>query len=164
MWAQYLGQEESLEMGREVHSRLLAWEIPWAEDPGRLQLIGSQRVGHDWTDLAQHSTSTFECYKIMHVLCSLFCGIAKDMSAFLWFAQWSSEEKEKEFGFYLIQIEKLYLWPNEARIGSLLPVNASRTHPLYAVTNAQSREKWKVFSAKYIFGCAVALKQVSDLL
>ena len=36
----------------ETHSSILAWEIPWMEEPGRLQSMGSQRVGHDWNELA----------------------------------------------------------------------------------------------------------------
>ena len=35
-----------------THSNILAWRIPWTEEPGRLQSIGSQRVGHDLSDLA----------------------------------------------------------------------------------------------------------------
>ena len=42
-----LGQEEPLEEGMAAHSRILAWRIPWTEEPGGLQSIGSQRVGHD---------------------------------------------------------------------------------------------------------------------
>ena len=37
----------SLEEGMATHSNILAWRIPWTEEPGRLQSIGSQRVGHD---------------------------------------------------------------------------------------------------------------------
>ena len=37
-----------------THSSILAWRIPWTEKPGGLQSIGSQRVGHDWSDLMQH--------------------------------------------------------------------------------------------------------------
>ena len=37
----------TLEEGMETHSSILAWEIPWAEEPGGLQSIGSQRVRHD---------------------------------------------------------------------------------------------------------------------
>ena len=44
---QSLGQEEPLEEGMAIHSSILAWRIPWAEEPGRLQSIGSQRIGHD---------------------------------------------------------------------------------------------------------------------
>ena len=42
-----LGQEDPLEKEMVTHSSVLAWEIPWTEEPGRLQSMGSQRVGHD---------------------------------------------------------------------------------------------------------------------
>ena len=45
---QFLGQEDSLEKGMATHSSVLAWRIAWTEEPGRLQSMGSQRVGHDW--------------------------------------------------------------------------------------------------------------------
>ena len=44
---QSLGQEDPLEKGMATHSSILAWEIPWTEEPARLQSMGSQRVGHD---------------------------------------------------------------------------------------------------------------------
>ena len=44
---QSLGLEDPLEEGMATHSSILAWRIPWTEEPGRLQSIGSQRVGHD---------------------------------------------------------------------------------------------------------------------
>ena len=43
---QSLGQEDPLEKGMATHSSILAWRIPWTEEPGELQSIGSQRVGH----------------------------------------------------------------------------------------------------------------------
>ena len=43
----YLGREVALEMGIAAHSSIPTWRIPWAEEPGGLQSIGSQRVGHD---------------------------------------------------------------------------------------------------------------------
>ena len=42
-----LDREGPLEKGMAAHSRILVWEIPWMEEPGRLQSLGSQRVGHD---------------------------------------------------------------------------------------------------------------------
>ena len=42
-----LGLEESLEEGMATHSSILAWRIPWTEEPGRLQFIGSHTVRHD---------------------------------------------------------------------------------------------------------------------
>ena len=46
-WVRSLGWEDSLEKGKATHSSILAWEIPWTEEPGRLQSMGSQRVGYD---------------------------------------------------------------------------------------------------------------------
>ena len=43
-----LGQEDPLEKGMATHSSILAWRIPWTEEPGRLKSIGWQRAGHDW--------------------------------------------------------------------------------------------------------------------
>ena len=42
-----LGREDPLEKGMATHSSILAWEIPWTEEPGGLQSMGLQRVGHD---------------------------------------------------------------------------------------------------------------------
>ena len=42
-----LGQEDPLEKEMATHSSTLAWKIPWMDEPGRLQSMGSQRVGHD---------------------------------------------------------------------------------------------------------------------
>ena len=46
-WVQSLGWEDPLEKEMATHSSTLAWKIPWMEEPGRLQSMGSQRVGHD---------------------------------------------------------------------------------------------------------------------
>ena len=46
-WVQSLGWEDPLEREMATHSRTLAWEIPWTEEPGGLQSMGLQRVGHD---------------------------------------------------------------------------------------------------------------------
>ena len=50
-WVQSLGGEDLLEKEMATHSSILAWRIPWMEDPGRLQSMGSQRVRHDWATL-----------------------------------------------------------------------------------------------------------------
>ena len=46
-WVQSLGQEDPLEKGIATHSSILAWRIPWIEEPDGLQSMGLQRVGHD---------------------------------------------------------------------------------------------------------------------
>ena len=50
----YLGWEDLLEKEMATHSSILAWRIPWTEEPGRLISVGSRRVGHDWA--TKHST------------------------------------------------------------------------------------------------------------
>ena len=47
-WVQSLSPEDPLEKEMATHSNILAWRIPWTEEPGRLQSTGSQRVRHDW--------------------------------------------------------------------------------------------------------------------
>ena len=44
----YLGQEDPLEKEMATHSSILAWEISWTEEPGRVQSMKSQRVRHNW--------------------------------------------------------------------------------------------------------------------
>ena len=44
-----LSWEDALEKGMATHSSILAWKFPWTEEPGKLQSMGSQRVGHDKT-------------------------------------------------------------------------------------------------------------------
>ena len=55
-WVWSLGWENPLEEGMATHSSILAWRIPWTEDPGRLQSMGSRRVRHNWTH-----THTYTC-------------------------------------------------------------------------------------------------------
>ena len=47
-WVWSLGWEDSLEKGKATYSSILAWKIPWTEEPGGLQFMGSQRVRHNW--------------------------------------------------------------------------------------------------------------------
>ena len=46
-WLQSLGRQDLLEKEMATHSSIFAWKIPWTLEPGRLQSMGSQRVGHD---------------------------------------------------------------------------------------------------------------------
>ena len=55
-WVWSLGQEDPVEKEMATHSSTLDWKIPWAEEPDRLESMGSQRVGHDWaTSLSLYS-------------------------------------------------------------------------------------------------------------
>ena len=64
MWVRSLGWKNPLEEGIATHSSILAWEIPWTEESGRLNSMGSHRVGHDLNNL----THMFCNYKIVAVI------------------------------------------------------------------------------------------------
>ena len=55
-----LGSRRSLGGEHGTHSSILVWRIPWTEEPGGLQSMGSQRVRHDWSDLADMDAHTAE--------------------------------------------------------------------------------------------------------
>ena len=57
MGVQSLSGEDPLEEGTAIHCSVLAWRIPWTEEPGGLQPMGSQRVGHECA--TKHSTADF---------------------------------------------------------------------------------------------------------
>ena len=61
-WLQSLGREDPLEKKMATHSSILAWEVPWMEEPDWLQSMGSQRVRHDWASslLGDLCTPPFE--------------------------------------------------------------------------------------------------------
>ena len=59
MRVQSLGQEHPLEKGMATHSSILAWRMPWTEEPGRLQSMGLQRVGQDQVTNTLTSLSSF---------------------------------------------------------------------------------------------------------
>ena len=58
-WVQSLGQEDPQEKEIAIHSSILAWRIPWTEEAGGLQSMGSQRVGHDLViNIYTHGTNS----------------------------------------------------------------------------------------------------------
>ena len=63
-WIWFLGWEDPLEKGMATHSSILAWRIQWTKEPGRLQLMGLQRVGHDWVTKCFHfcNLGCFACF------------------------------------------------------------------------------------------------------
>src|SRR5574340_624975 len=58
-WVQSLRREDPLEEGMATHSSILAWRTPWTEEPGGLQSLGLQRVGHNQSNLAYKNESSF---------------------------------------------------------------------------------------------------------
>ena len=58
-WVRSLGQEDPVEKEMAIHSSTIAWKIPWTEEPGRLQSMGSQRVRHHWATSLHLTRRTF---------------------------------------------------------------------------------------------------------
>ena len=58
-WVRSLGQEDPLEKGMATHSSILAWRIPWTEEPGGLQSMGSPRARHNWATELAHMTANY---------------------------------------------------------------------------------------------------------
>ena len=54
MWVQPIDQGDPLKEEMATHPSILAWEIPWTEEPGELQSMGSQRIGHDLKHACTH--------------------------------------------------------------------------------------------------------------
>ena len=75
-WVRSLGWEDFLKEEMATHSSILAWKIPWAEEPGRLQPTGSSRVGHDWvtecTRARAHTHTHTYLYKD-YIMCYCSC-------------------------------------------------------------------------------------------
>ena len=63
MWVWFLGWEDTLEKGMATLCNILVWKIPWTEEPGGLESMGLQRVGHDWAhpEIASDSTGEGLC-------------------------------------------------------------------------------------------------------
>ena len=66
MLVRSLGQEDPLKKGMATHSSILAWRVPWTEEAGGLQSMGPHMIGHDWSDLAQHSY--LSSYLLLYIL------------------------------------------------------------------------------------------------
>ena len=76
-----LGWEDPLEKEMAINSRTIPWKIPWTEEPGRLQSMGSQRVGHDWV------TSLYTSW-CLHLKGKSISSLQPHISHF-WIHRWS---------------------------------------------------------------------------
>ena len=88
MQVQSLGQKDPPEKGMATHSSILAWRIPWTEEPDGLWSIGSQRVGHNWSDLAATAAKSnhpvFWGYSLLlrypYSICGVYFSLNKSTS------------------------------------------------------------------------------------
>ena len=73
---------------RRSHSRILTWQIPWTEEPGGLQSLGSQRVRHDWSDLAGTHTVRSDALCDRRPVTPLCASVFSPMKVKVFVAQW----------------------------------------------------------------------------
>ena len=100
-WARSLGWEDPLEKGMTTHSSIFTWRIPWTEEPGGLQSIGSQRVEHDQVTKHAHST----------LLILIVVGDALPVVPQLYFLPfWDLQEDSKPSPFLSNGCGICYLW------------------------------------------------------
>ena len=88
MWetkVQSLAWEDPLEKGMTTHSSILAWRIPWTEEPSRLQSMGSQRIGHDGKTIT-NTPFIYWCYLPNYLMSDL----RSDLVCFLHFKNFST--------------------------------------------------------------------------
>ena len=77
-WVWSLGQEDPLEKEMATHSSILAWRIPWTEEPGGLQFMGLKRVRHDWVTKHKRQIKGFPNCSVVKKICN-----AGDVSSIL---------------------------------------------------------------------------------
>ena len=84
-WVRFLGWEEPLEKEMATHSSILAWRMPWMEEPGGLQSTGLQGVGHDWVPSRSLSllTCIYQAYFLVQKAEDLIFNITFFASAIL---------------------------------------------------------------------------------
>ena len=75
-WVWSLGQEDPLGKGMATHSSIIAWEIPWTEEPGGLQSIVLHRVTHEWSSLARTHPHCWALYSVPLICFSILSAIS----------------------------------------------------------------------------------------
>ena len=103
LWVWWLSQKDPLEEGMTTHSSFLAWRMPWTEKPGRLQSIGLQRVGHDWSNwVPMHVCLGMHGYRVLQKVCST-PEVHPDSLEDFFFQKWIFiKSKLKKFLFLLL--------------------------------------------------------------
>ena len=101
-----LGREDSLEEGMATHCSILVWRILWTEEPGRLQSMVSQRVGHNWSNLAP--THRFVSYFLVFLLPWSSFGVSIMLISYNNLEIW-----QHSFNRYLLSTtHRQYVWGN----------------------------------------------------
>ena len=110
-WVRSLGREDPLEKGMATHSRMLAWKIPWTEEPGGLQSLGSQRVRLVLSTKQQQK----RCVAVVRLFCCdsvLALIVCSSCFDYLW-----HEASEIDFMFSLLPCHRLEFYSGSLIMG-----------------------------------------------
>ena len=102
-WVWSLDQEDPLEKGMATHSSILAWRITWTEEPGGLQFMGSQRVGHDRVTKHTCQYSKYKCFNSF-IFRTIFCKY--------YYQIYLTDEKTTAWDWTKLQIYTVFKWHN----------------------------------------------------
>ena len=119
MWRRSLGGEDPWEEGMATHSSILARRIPWTEEPGGIQSIVSQRVGHDWSDWP-HAPHAVLSTTLSSGCCKELCFTKEETEA-------ETEETEAERGEHMPEATQLVRAEPDSRPGGSLNYQCSYT-------------------------------------
>ena len=112
---QSLGQEDPLEESMAAHSSILAWRIPWTEEPGGLHFIRLQRLGDDWSDSAQQATFVTSLKCTAQFVCPQFSSVQSLSRVRLFATPWITACQAA------LSITKSRSWPRLRSIESVMP-------------------------------------------
>ena len=103
-----LGWEDPLEEGMAIHSSILAWRIPWTEEPGGLQSMGLQKVGHDWSNLAHTRMNMYRINQILSWCCT--CMLSCFSHVWLFATPWTVPTDRRAWWATVHGIAKSWTW------------------------------------------------------
>ena len=135
-WVQSLDWEDTLEWGMATYSSILAWQIPWTEEPDGLQSMGWQRVGHDWAQHTHSINSASVTWKCLYYVLGYWCGCFK--------CDQINNTKTKEAVSYL----QVGVWRVEGS-GVKTDVPSIQESSDLAPEFASSQEVWKGWAASF---------------
>ena len=105
-WVQFLGREDLVEKGMATHCSILAWRIPWTEEPSGLQSVGSQRVRPDW---ATFTVRLYFFYFLKLCMCVHICMYICKVSLHTWYKD-TKADTIKTYLSPFIQLPSSPLW------------------------------------------------------
>ena len=171
---QSLGQEDPLKKGMATHSSILAWRIPWTEEPIRLQFMGSQRVGHDW------ATHTFTFWIVKDKQWGQTSGSCPgsmaclpkpqlshyEMTLIILHTSWGYWENMGKFRVFSKQVVIAFIRscgdPREGGEGAvtLQGKEAGKVSPFYWLWTESWKNKEESGRRRFVLGCGRKLQQL----